>query len=250
MRTIRAVIVDDEKPARDRVRRLLEDHPDVVVAGEASDVPSAVALLDRERPDLCFLDVEMPAGDGFDVLRRVRHTPCVIFTTAYDQYAVRAFEVHSIDYLLKPFSQRRFAAALERAREQLDHEAPPPGEIVRLLEEIRAASAAARIPARRGAKIVLVDPADVLWFEAEETLGFARTAEGRYLVDRSLSELEAQLAATFFRAHRQYLVNLSRIGEIQPSDAGTYRVLMRNAARTVLPLSRRQARRLRERIPW
>lgn len=244
---IRVVIVDDEKPGRDRVRRLLEDHPDFVIAGEAGDVPSAIALVDRVRPALCFLDVQMPAGDGFDVLRRVRHVPRVIFTTAHDQYAVRAFDVNSVDYLLKPFSPRRFAAALEKAREKIASEAPPGTEIVRLLEEIRPPT---RIPARKGARIVLLDPSQVLWFEAEETLVFARTEEGRSLVERSLSELEIQLAAFFFRTHRRYLVNLSRIAEIRPADAGTCRIVLRDAGGTILPLSRRQARRLRERIPW
>ena len=110
--TLRVAIVDDEKPARDRLRRLLADHPDLVVVGEAADASSAVELIDRERPDLCLLDVQMPEGDGFDVLRRVRHRPRVIFTTAYDQYAVPAFEVRSIDYLLKPVSRRRFGPIL------------------------------------------------------------------------------------------------------------------------------------------
>lgn len=260
--TVRAVLVDDEKPARDRLRRLLADHPDVAVVGEAADAPSAVALIDRERPDLCFLDVQMPAGDGFEVLRRVRHVPLVVFTTAYDQYAVQAFEVNSLDYLLKPFSRKRFAAALERVREQMGRHPPAGDEIVRLLQEIRAglprlqagppaaADTPARIPARRGVKILLLEPLEVVWFEAEETLVFARTAEGRFLVERTLAELETQLGSAFFRTHRQYLVNVSQIGEILPADAGTYRLVMRDGARTVLPLSRRQARRLRELIPW
>ena len=256
---MRVVIVDDEKPARERVRRLLQGHADFVVVGEAADAPSAVALIDQERPDLCFLDVQMPAGDAFEVLRRAQHVPRTIFTTAYDQYAVRAFEVNSVYYLLKPFSPKRFAAALDRAREQMGRNTSPGGELARLLEAIRAglpglqaggSDAPARIPARRGAKILLRDPSDVLWFEAEETLVFARTAEGRFVVERTISELEAWLGPSFFRAQRQYLVNLSRVGEIEPHESGTYRIVMRDVARTVLPLSRRQATRLRERIPW
>jgi DNA-binding LytR/AlgR family response regulator len=261
--TIRTAIVDDEKPARDRIRRLLADHPDVTLVGEASDGPSAVVLLDRERPDLCFLDVQMPEADGFDVLRRVRQAPRVIFTTAYDQYAVRAFEVNSLDYLLKPFSRRRFAEALDRARDAIVRQAPPAPDLLRVLEEIRAGlprpehpgapardGGPLRIPGRRGAKIVLFDPAEVLWFEAEDVLVFARTAEGRFLVERPLADLETLLAPSFFRTHRSYLVNLSAIGEILPGDAGTFRIVIRDAARSVVPLSRRQARRLRELIPW
>jgi len=269
--SVRVVIVDDEKPARDRLHRFLGAHPGFVVVGEAADAPSAVALIDRERPDLCFLDVQMPEGDGFEVLGRVRHVPHVIFTTAYDQYAVRAFEVNSIDYLLKPFHAKRLTAALDRAREALRQE-PTAGEgaVLKLLEEIRAGLPRAdtpldsemasgrtagtappsRIPARRGAKILLLDPTEVLWFEAEEALVFARTKEGRLLVERTLGELESLLTQGFFRTHRGYLVNLARIGEILPGDAGTYRIVMRDETRSVLPLSRRQAQRLRELIPW
>ncbi|HKQ98693.1 MAG TPA: response regulator, partial [Candidatus Polarisedimenticolia bacterium] len=134
--SVRAVIVDDEKPARDRLRRLLGEHPDINLVGEAADAAAAAALIDRERPDLCFLDVQMPEGDGFEVLRRIKHRPRVIFTTAYDRYAVPAFEVSSLDYLLKPFSRERFAAAIEKARAAIGAgAAPPPGEILRLLEE-------------------------------------------------------------------------------------------------------------------
>jgi DNA-binding LytR/AlgR family response regulator len=281
---IRVVIVDDEKPARDRLRRLLSDHADVTLAGEATDAAAAVTLIDRVRPDLCFLDVQMPEGDGFEVLRRIRHRPRIIFTTAYDRYAVPAFEVNSLDYLLKPFSRERFAAALDRARAALGAgAAPAPSEILRLLEEIRAGiappagppggpaavpadphagqpaphaefgtggGAPLRIPVRRANKIVLLDPADIVWFEAEETVVFARTAEARLLVERTLNELEEQLGRGFFRAHRSFLVNVAHIAEILPGEGGAGRIVMKDAARTVLPLSRRQARLLRAIIPW
>jgi DNA-binding LytR/AlgR family response regulator len=279
---MRVVIVEDEKPARDRLRRLLQDHPDCVLVGEAGDAASAATLIDREKPDLCFLDVQMPEGDGFEVLRRIVHRPRVIFTTAYDRYAVPAFEVRSVDYLLKPFSRERFAAAMTRAREALQAgSAPPPQDILRLLEEIRAGlersgraasspgpgeapprqgtpegtphappGAPLRIPVRKANKIVLLDPSDILWFEAEETIVFARTAGARMLVERTLNELESLLAPSFFRTHRSFLANVSMIGEILPEEGGTARIVMKDEARTVLPLSRRQARLLRAIIPW
>lgn len=252
---IRVVIVEDEKPARDRLRRLLQEHADCIVVGEAADAQSAAALIDRERPDLAFLDVEMPEGDGFEVLRRVRHAPRVIFTTAFDRYAVPAFEVNSLDYLLKPFSRERFSAALERARQALQTgPGPAPAEIVKLIEEIRRAAPASsgplRIPVRRASKIVLLDPNDILWFEAEETIVFARTADARLLVERPLNDLETLLEPDFFRIHRSYLVNVSQIAEIQPEEGGTARVVMKDPGHTALPLSRRQARLLRDRIPW
>jgi len=279
---MRVVIVEDERPARDRLRRLIQDHPDCVVVGEAGDAATAAALIDREKPDLCFLDVQMPEGDGFEVLRRITHRPRVIFTTAFDRYAVPAFEVRSVDYLLKPFSRERFAAAMTRAREALQAgSAPAPQDILRLLEEIRAGlersgraasspgpgealprqgapegaphappGAPLRIPVRKANKIVLLDPSDILWFEAEETIVFARTAGARMLVERTLNELESLLAPSFFRTHRSFLANVSMIGEILPEEGGTARIVMKDEARTVLPLSRRQARLLRAIIPW
>jgi len=251
---LRGAIVDDEKPARDRMRRLVEALPDVEIVGEAGNVAEAVALVDRERPDLLLLDVQIPGGDGFDVLRQVAHAPQVVFTTAFDHYAVKAFEVKSLDYLLKPVPKERLADAVERARRSGGRE---PGEVLRLLEEIRAGLPGpsepvtpSRIPAKRGAKILLLDPAEVIWFESEGELVHARTAEGRALVERPLGDLEEQLAASFFRIHRSYLVNLSKIAVIVPEEGGTYRVVMRDEARTALPLSRRQAQKLREIIPW
>ena len=250
---LRVAIVDDEKPARDRLRRLLGAMPEVELVGEAGDVASAVELLDREKPELCLLDVQIPGGDGFDVLRQATHVPHVVFTTAFDHYAVRAFEVKSLDYLLKPVHKDRLADAVRRATQLSDRAPADAGAMLRLLEEIRAHRPGAtpqRIPAKRGTKILLLDPVEVHWFESEGELVHARTAEGRALVERPLGELEEQLAGSFFRIHRSYLVNLSKVRAIVPEDGGTYRVVMKDDASTPLPLSRRQAQKLREIIPW
>jgi DNA-binding LytR/AlgR family response regulator len=250
---LRVAIVDDEKPARDRLRRLLAAMPDVELVGEAGDVASAVALLDREKPELCLLDVQIPGGDGFDVLRLTTHMPHVVFTTAFDHYAVRAFEVKSLDYLLKPVHRDRLQDAVQRAQQASGRGVAESDTIRRLLEEIRAHRPAAtplRIPAKRGAKILLLDPGEVIWFESEGELVHARAADGRALVERPLAELEELLAGSFFRIHRSFLVNLSRVGAIVPEDGGTYRVVMKDETHTALPLSRRQAQKLREIIPW
>ena len=250
---LRVAIVDDEKPARDRLRRLLAAMPEVELVGEAGDVASAVELLDREKPDLCLLDVQIPGGDGFDVLRLTTHMPHVVFTTAFDHYAVRAFEVKSLDYLLKPVHRERLQDAVHRAQLASGRGAAESDTIRRLLEEIRAQRPAAtpqRIPAKRGARILLLDPGDVIWFESEGELVHARAADGRALVERPLAELEELLTGSFFRIHRSYLVNLSKVGAIVPEEGGTYRVVMKDDAHTALPLSRRQAQKLREIIPW
>lgn len=260
----RCIVVDDEKPARNRIKRLLSRHADFECVGEAADADAAVALIDDLAPDVCFLDVRMPEGDGFSVIERTKKAPHVIFTTAYDEYAVRAFEVHSLDYLLKPFSPDRFGEALERARGALERPAIAPETMHELIEDLRrlfatgSASAVgaagggppARISARRGSRILLLEMDDILWFEAEDTLVFARTAGERALVEHTLADLEQQLAPGFFRAHRSCLVNLNRIAEIRPGEAGTYRIVFGDEQRSSVPLSRRQARRLRELIPW
>ena len=251
----RCVVIDDEKPARDRIKRLLAAHPDFELAGEAADAEAAVRLIDETTPDLCFLDVRMPEGTGFDVLERVSHVPHVIFVTAYDRYAVPAFEVRSIDYLLKPVGRERFAEALERARDRIDA-AGPARRVLDELDALRrtvgggavAPPRPDRISVRRGPGILLLDPDEIVWFEAEDTLVFARTPAGRFLVDRTLSDLEEQLEGRFFRAHRGCLVNLARIAEIRPADAGAYTIVCPGAG--AVALSRRQARRLREIFPW
>jgi DNA-binding LytR/AlgR family response regulator len=250
---LRVAIVDDERPARDRLRRLLAEIPDVELVGESGDVASAVALIDEQKPDLCLLDVQIPGGDGFDVLRRVTHMPQVVFTTAFDHYAVRAFEVKSLDYLLKPVHRDRLLDAVRRAQAARERTATDSGTVQRLIDEIRAqrpASTPQRIPAKRGTKILLLDPAEVIWFESEGELVHARTPDGRALVERPLSELEELLAGSYFRIHRSFLVNLSRVGAIVPEEGGTYRVVMKDEGHTPLPLSRRQAQKLREIIPW
>jgi len=253
--TLRCVVIDDERPAREKLKRLVEGVGDLELVGEAADANEAVRLIDEARPDLCFLDVQMPEGDGFEVLKRAAFRPRVIFTTAYDEYAVRAFEVRSLDYLLKPFGKARFLEAVERAREARSDEQPA-ADLAALVADLKAArddaatSEPERIAARKGSKILLLRPAEVLWFEAEDTLVFGRTAAGRFLVERTLADLEELLAASFFRAHRRFLINLGLIAEILPGEAGTYRVVMRDEAGSSVPLSRRQARKLRERIPW
>ncbi len=261
----RCVVVDDEKPARERLKRLIGEHDDFEVVGEASDPASAIETIDSLRPDLCFLDVRMPGGDGFDVVRGIETVPHVIFTTAYDEYAVKAFDVNSIDYLLKPFTKIRFAEALERVRQAFASSESGENRLLQAIEELRhevrrndselaeppvRAAPPARLTAKRGSKIMVLAPGEILWFEADETLVFARTGSGRFLVERTLTDLENLMGPTFFRSHRRYLVNLAHIREILPGDAGTYEVVMKNQEKNRVPLSRRQARKLRELIPW
>ena len=248
----RCVVVDDERPARERLKKLIAEQPDFELAGEAADPASAIETIEALKPDVCFLDVRMPGGDGFDVVRGLENVPRIVFTTAYDEYAVKAFDINSVDYLLKPFSKARFAEALERVREALDRSEPDSDKLLRVLDELKRPTSTppARVTAKRGSKILVLAPAEILWFEADETLVFARAGNGRFLVERTLADLEHLMGPGFFRSHRRYLVNLAYIREILPGDAGTYEVVMKTEEKDRVPLSRRQARKLKELIPW
>ena len=139
---LRCVVIDDERPARKKLERLIARHDDLELVGQAGDADAAVALIDAEKPDLCLLDVRMPEGDGFEVLQRISHRPHVVFTTAYDDYAVQAFEVNSVDYLLKPFGAQRFDEAVSRVRERIRTADDGGAGLAALLESLQAGGAA------------------------------------------------------------------------------------------------------------
>ncbi len=234
---IRALIVDDEPPARRRIRDLLEAEPDVEVVGECRDGRQAIATIEAVRPDLVFLDVQMPEAGGFEVVEALgpERLPVVVFVTAYDRYAVQAFEVHALDYLLKPFDRERFAAAVQRAREELrrPREAGVDPRIVALLEELRpAARRLDRIPVRVGARIRLVPADEVDYFQAETNYVRLHVGKASHLVRDTLAGLEARLdPARFLRIHRSLVVNLSRVREVEPLFAGEYVLTLADGTR-------------------
>lgn len=227
---MRAMIVDDERLARNELRRLLAAIPELEIVGEAKNADEAVDQVRRLRPALLFLDIRMPDGDGFDVLERLDETPAVIFTTAFDHYALRAFEVSALDYLVKPIEPARLAAAIAKAARAIEPAGP---------------SLAA--PGRR----IFVRDGDHCWFVALEDIELIES-EGNYVVlhfdghrataARSLAALEARLdPARFFRANRSQIINLDRIASIAPWPNDGYLVRMRGGFE--VEMSRRQARR-------
>lgn len=234
---IRVLIVDDEPPARRRIRDLLEEEPDVDVVGECRDGAQAVATLEAVAPDLVFLDVQMPEMDGFEVVRALgpERVPAVVFVTAYDRYAVQAFEVHALDYLLKPFDRERFRAAVQRAREALRRppEAGPDPRVLALLETLQPPPHYPdRIPVRSGPRIRLVPVDEVDYFRAEDNYVRLCVGERSHLVRETLAGLEARLdPARFLRIHRSLIVNRSRIREVEPLFAGEYVVTLADGTR-------------------
>ena len=249
---IHALVVDDEKLARDRLVGFLRSMGDVDVIGQASDGEDAVRQIDNKRPDVVFLDVQMPGKDGFAVLKAIEHRPLVVFATAFDEYAIKAFEVQAADYLLKPISRQRLNEALRRVRERLDNHAPTPdlGEIVRALEA-RERRYATQIPVHKGKQILVLSTDDIFSFEVEYRLVYAHTSTDRFMTSFTLKALEERLdPEVFFRAHKSRLVNLNHVRAIVPWFGGRFKLVMRNAASSEVELSRAQARVLRRRMKW
>ncbi len=244
MPSLRTVIVDDEPLARKRLRRLLESHRDVAIVGEAGNGKAACEVIERERPDLVLLDIQMPGMSGFDVLAVLKWRPRVVFVTAYDEYAVRAFDEQALDYVLKPVEADRLARALERARAVSDD------RFDRVLAAVaRLAPSADRIAARQGARISLVDPASICFIRAEDKYSVLYTTDQEHVLDRTIEDLERTLdQARFLRIHRSAIVNIAFVRELMAVEGGRFAVLLRDSRGTTLQASRRGAALLRERL--
>jgi two-component system, LytTR family, response regulator len=234
---LRVLIVEDEPPARRRLRTLLEAQPDVTVVAECGDGASAVELIRSDTPDLVFLDVEIPELNGLAVVHAVgpANMPPVIFVTAYDQYAVRAFDVAAVDYLLKPFDQQRFEQALARAREQARRPGALEDRLTTLLRGAKLAEASVdRLPVRVGDRIRLIPVVDVDYIVAAGNYARLHSGTDSYLVRETISSLEHRLdAGLFARLHRSLIVNTQRVRELEPLYRGEYVVWMKDGTRLV-----------------
>ena len=235
-----AVVVDDDALARERVKDLLAEAPLVEVVGEAADGLSAVRLIDDLRPDVAFLDIEMPALSGLKLLERLKHRPAVIFTTAYDQYALTAFELAAVDYLLKPFGVERFRTALERAVASLKARDQSLPGVDRVRETLAQEEHLQRLFLRERDTILPVDVSRVTRFEADGDYVLVHAGERPHLVRLKLQDLEARLGEPFLRVHRSHLVNLDHVRRFEPHDATRLAVVMADGTRIVASRSRSQ----------
>ena len=235
---MRALIIDDERLARSALRRLLGAHPEVKIIGEAANPDEAIRAIDKTSPDVLFLDVEMPGGSGFDLLEKLEDVPAVIFTTAYDEYAVRAFEVSALDYLVKPITAQRLAAALGRAQRAL-------AAIRKERSNIEGASTVHQIFVRDGDRCWIVRLTDISLLESEGNYTRLYFGGNAPLIFRSLTALERRLSpATFFRANRSQIVNLSWIDAAENDIDGRLSIKLRNGKQ--VEISRRQSRSLKK----
>jgi len=253
---IYTIIVDDEKPARDELAFLLKAFPEVNVIGLGKNGVEAVSLIKEHSPDLVFLDVQMPGLDGFGVLKKLverkMKMPHVVFATAFDQYAVQAFDVNAVDYVLKPFDKSRIAKAIQRARREIEAETSPTERLEQLVSQLGAS----KQPSPQPIKLLLKAQQRLLLIDGED-LVFASIADGSISVSsreaegssnyRTLEELTDALdSESFWRPHRSYLVNIHHIKEVVPWFKSSYLLKMNDKKQTQIPVSRAQTKRLRE----
>jgi two-component system, LytTR family, response regulator len=248
---IRALIVDDEPLARRRIKSLLAHDQSVDVIGECSDGYKAVSSISELSPDLVFLDVQMPAMDGFEVIKTIgTEMPTVIFVTAYDQYALKAFEVNALDYLLKPFDRSRFQKTLEKAKAMIRglQNGDVNNQLLSLLDDLRREqNTPDRFIIKSGGRVVFLRMEEIDWMS---TVGnYVRLQVGRdsHLMRETMTGMESKLdPVSFMRIHRSTIVNLDRVKEVQPWAKGEYVVIMRDGTRLIM--SRRYRERLNERL--
>ena len=240
---IRALIVDDEALARERIRDMLHGDPEIEVIGECANGREALETIKKKSPELVFLDIQMPGKNCLDILDSLGPDciPAVIFVTAYDQYAVRAFEVHALDYLLKPFDQARFKKALERAKAQIT--AGQRGEIgqriMSALEQIKTRpDYLERLVVKTNGRVFFVKTSEIDWLEAEGNYVRLHSGKESYLLRETITSLESQLdPKVFMRVHRSAIVNINQIQELQPWFHGEYRVMLNSGIELTLTRS-------------
>jgi len=246
MRDIKILIADDEQPARKKIRSLLREEKGIGSIIEAENGIEAVRKIQGENPDLVFLDIQMPGMTGFEVIESVgvENMPVVVFVTAFDQYAINAFEVQAIDYLLKPFDQERFRKSLNRALKQVELKNSNVVVLKNLLNEIRSEKEYLdRIMVNVEQRFFYIKTSDVIYISAEEKYVNLHTKKDQYLVRDTMNNLEQKLdSAKFKRIHRSHIVNIDFIKEIQPLSHGDYVVILKDGTR--LTLSRRYRDRL------
>jgi len=250
MPDLRVILVDDEPLVRSGMRSLLDEEGDVEIVAEARNGVEAVAAIREHKADVVFLDVQMPGMNGFDVVAALEpdDRPWIVFVTAYDEYAIRAFDVHALDYVLKPFDAERFRLALSRARARIAESRGKPSQLEALLAELRPARRYAdRLLLKHNGSVVVVLATEIDWIEAADNYVKVHARNGRYMVRESIKSMESKLnPSEFARVHRSAIVNLARVRAMEPVAAGEYTITLTTGQRVTLSRGYRDS--FRERL--
>jgi len=244
----KTIIIDDEQLARQRLARLLKPYDMIDIVAEAVNGQDGLEKIESLLPDLIFLDIEMPVFSGFEMLARLKHQPKVVFTTAYDQYAIKAFEEDSVDYLLKPVETDRLEKTINKLR-RTQHQPPAELPLEALIRQLNIKKDIKTLTVKIGDKILLIKLDTIIYIEAEDKYVFLHTADGRkHLTDFTISSLQEKLPEQFVRIHRGYVINSDQIKEIRRGFNGAFVFVMNNGENTRLTSSRSNGEALRERF--
>ena len=243
---IRTIIIEDEEPARILLKKFLEANPQIELIGECSDGFSGLKAINEQKPDLVLLDIQMPKLTGFEVLELTEHKPIVIFTTAYDQYAIKAFESNATDYLLKPFTRERFTEAINKATEKFNNKTNDANKIISVLKTIdEKPEIIDRIAIRSGSKIHVIPVEEIIYFESDGDYVKIHTKEGSHLKEKTMKYFETHLEPKkFIRIHRSYIANVEQIQRLEYYDKENYVAILKN--NTQLKVSNSGYKLLRE----
>lgn len=245
-------IVEDEKPARERLEKFIGKYPQLELVGFSESGNKAAIEIDSKSPDLIFLDIQLTDITGIDVLHLISSKPQVIFTTAYNDYAIQAFDLQAIDYLLKPFSEERFKIAVDKALIQMSSEKDNIIQFKQLLNDWKPKTDyLTRIPSKIGDKIYIINDDEIVYITSENKLVFAYLFETKYLINYTLEQLQSRLNPDkFFRIHRSTIVNMDYVKTIETWFAGGYRMIVKDKNKTELTISRSAGKLLRQKLGW
>lgn len=245
-------IVEDEAHARERLEQFITNVPELDIIGSNESGQKASKEIDELKPDLLFLDIQLTDITGIDLLHLISWKPLVIFTTAFNHYAIQAFDLQAIDYLLKPFAETRFKVAVEKAINRLENEESKIGQLKELLNNWNPqGNYLNRIPSKIGDKIYIINDEDIVYLTSEDKLVFAYLFETKYLINYTLEQLQSRLdPEKFFRIHRSTIVNLNYIKTIESWFAGGYRMIVKDKRKTELTISRNAGKLLRQKLGW
>ena len=249
---IKTIVIEDEKPARERLTGFISENPGLELIAVCETGKEAVNVINTLQPEIIFLDIQLPDISGLDVLKVISHQPLVIFTTAYDTYALDAFRNNAVDFLLKPFSKEQFLKAVEKAVEKIKSTLPVNNDFRKLMHIIRPQTEyLARIPAKIGEKIHILPVNEIYYFLSKDKVVFAFLKNTSFIINFTLDELQSRLDNEhFIRIHRSTIVNFNFVHTIEPLGAGTYMIRMRDQDKTELQISRNAAKEIREKMGW